>query len=338
MKNLKKKEIIAWLKADNPSKLFIAADKLRQKYFKNEVCLRGIIEFSNNCQKDCLFCGLRKSNKKLKRYQMNPGEIVKAAAKAVKLGYQTVLLQSGQESGYDVSSLEKIVKAIKKNNDCAVTLSLGEKSFQDYERLKKAGADRYLLRFETSSRELFKKLKPDSSYSNRIACLKNLKRIGFQVGSGIMVGLPGQTYQTLAKDILLLADLDLDMIGIGPFLPHQDTPLAGVTSGSLDLTLRTMALLRLLVPDAHIPATTAMGSVEKNGREKALSCGANVSMANLTPLVYRKHYQIYSNKINLYQKPATCSACLKRKLKSLGKTIALHKGDSIKKGFKLKNA
>jgi biotin synthase len=330
MKNLDKAEIIKWLRADDPSELFIFADKLRKEYFGDEVCIRGIIEFSNYCSKDCLYCGLRKSNKDLKRYRISPDEIITTALGIEKFGYKTILLQSGQEDGYSIDILCDIIKKIKTNLDCAITLSLGEKNFDQYKKLKESGADRYLLRFETSNRKLFQKLKPDSSYDKRLNCLKDLKTLGFQVGSGMMIGLPGQTDKILAEDILLIRDLDLDMVGIGPFLSHHNTPLAGVASGTLDLTLRALALIRILVPYAHIPATTAMGTVEKNGRQKALRSGANVIMPNVTPTQYRKYYQIYPNKICIDENPLDCGGCIQNMLKSLGRTIATHKGESIK--------
>lgn len=331
MRDLSKKEIIQYLKSGDSTKLFSTADNLRRKYFKNEVCVRGIIEFSNHCQRNCFYCGLRKDNKNLKRYRISPAEIIKIAISAAKAGYKTLLLQSGEDSGWDTDALSDVIKKIKSKVDCAVTLSLGEKNFDEYEKLKKAGADRYLLRVETSSRQLFRKLKPDSSYSQRLACLKNLKVLGFQVGSGIMVGLPGQTYQVLAEDILLMRGLDLDMVGIGPFLAHHNTPCGDDTSGGLGLTLKVLALLRIMLPEAHIPATTAMGSVEKGGRKKALRCGANVIMSNLTPVQYGKYYQIYPNKIGANGKDLDSLASIKNILESLNRVEAAHRGDSIKK-------
>lgn len=331
MTNLNKKEIIKWLTTGDTSELFALADTTRKKYFKDEVHIRGIIEFSNHCRKDCFYCGLRKGNKKIERYRMSEDEIIGAAAKAGKLGYRTILLQSGEDDNYDIITLCNMIRKIKSSIDCAVTLSLGEKSFDEYKSLKAAGADRYLLRFETSNKELFQKLKPDSSYENRLNCIKNLKDLGFQVGSGFMVGLPGQTYEILADDILLLRDLGLDMIGIGPFLAHHNTPLGGNVSGTLDLTLGTLAIIRIVMPDVHIPATTAIGTVEKNGREKALQYGANVIMPNVTPTKYRKHYEIYPNKICINEAPPDCRLCIESMLKSLGRTISANRGDSIKR-------
>ena len=331
MKITNKKDIIKWLRADDPSRLFAMADDIRKKYFKDEVHIRGIIEFSNYCNKNCLYCGLRRDNKKIQRYRISESEIISAAAKAGKLGYKTILLQSGEDTGFSIEGLCAIVKRIKSSLDCAITLSVGEKSLDEYKSLKSAGADRYLLRFETSNRELFQKLKPDSSYDNRLDCIRNLQSAGFQVGSGFMIGLPGQVIEVLADDILLLRDLDVDMVGIGPFLPHHNTPLGLAATGTLDMALRALAIIRIIMPDVHIPATTAMGTVEKGGREKALQCGANVIMPNVTPTKYRKHYEIYPNKICIDEAPSDCRACIEGMMKSLGKTISTSKGDSIKK-------
>jgi biotin synthase len=330
MTNFNKTDIIKWLKADDAAELFAMADDIRKRYFKDEVHIRGIIEFSNYCMKNCFYCGLRRDNKTIERYRISEDEIIDTALKAGELGYKTILLQSGEDGGYTIEGLCAIIKRIRSNLDCAITLSLGEKSFDEYRSLRDAGADRYLLRFETSDRGLFNKLKPDSSYENRLDCIKNLKKLGFQVGSGFMVGLPGQTYEILADDILLLRELDLDMIGIGPFLSHHNTPLGNSASGTLDLTLRALAIIRILMPDVHIPATTAMGTVEKGGREKALQCGANVIMPNVTPIKYRKYYEIYPNKICIDDAPSDCRACIEGMLKSLGRAAATNKGDSIK--------
>ncbi len=322
--------IIEELKAPEAVKLFKTADNLRRDYFSEKVHVRGIIEFSNYCKRDCLYCGLRNSNKGLTRYRMDEEEILDTAKRACALGYKTILLQSGEDVFYTIDKLCRIVKNIKRENDCAVTLSLGEKSFDDYKKLKDAGADRYLLRFETSDKGLFKKLKPDSSYEHRLSCIKNLSSLGYQTGSGIMVGLPGQRYQTLADDILLMKKLNLDMLGIGPFIPHHNTPLSGERPGALELTLRVLALIRILMPDTHIPATTAMGSIDGNGRQRALCCGANVFMPNVTPPKYRKFYEIYPNKICIDESPTDCRLCVEDMLKSLGRDIASDYGHSLK--------
>jgi biotin synthase len=330
MQNFNRQDIIRWLKLDNPGELFTMADDICREQFKDEVHLRGIIEFSNFCKKDCFYCGLRKGNQAVERYRMEKQEIIDTAVKAGKAGLKTILLQSGEDTNCSIEELCDIIKIIKAETGSAITLSLGELGFNEYKSLKNAGADRYLLRFETSSRELFEKLKPDSSYDNRFDCLRNLKTLGFQVGSGIMVGLPGQTYETLSDDIILMRELGLDMIGIGPFLSHHNTPLAHAIAGTLDLTLRVLAIIRILMPYAHIPATTAIGTVEKNGRQQALQCGANVIMPNITPQRYRKHYEIYPNKICIDETLSDCYACVKVMLESLGKAIGPGRGDSIR--------
>jgi biotin synthase len=330
MQNFNRQDIMRWLKSDNPGELFAMADDICRRQFKDEVHLRGIIEFSNFCKKDCFYCGLRKSNQAVERYRMEKQETIDTAVRAGKAGLKTILLQSGEDTNCSIEQLCDIIKTIKAETDSAITLSLGELGLNEYKSLKNAGADRYLLRFETSSRELFEKLKPDSSYDNRLDCLANLKTLGFQVGSGIMVGLPGQTYETLSDDIILMRELGLDMIGIGPFLPHHNTPLAHAIAGTLDLTLRVLAIIRIVMPYVHIPATTAIGSVEKNGRQQALRCGANVIMPNITPQKYRKHYEIYPNKICIDEAPSDCCACVKGMLESLGKVIGPGRGDSIR--------
>jgi len=330
MRRLTRADIIKWLRADEVTELLRSADKIRSDYCGDAVHIRGIIEFSNYCKRDCCYCGLRKSNKNITRYRMDEDQIIDAAIKAGELGYKTILLQSGEDDNYSTDFLAHIIKRIKTSVDCAVTLSIGEKSFAEYKQLRESGADRYLLRFETSDKNLFKKLKPDSSYDNRLSCLDSLRNLGYQVGSGIMVGLPGQSAEILADDILLMDKLSLDMIGIGPFLPHHDTPLCDSNSGTLDLTLKVLALIRIIMPDTHLPATTAVGSINKNGRQKALKCGANVIMPNVTPAKYRKYYEIYPNKICINEKPSDCRLCIESMLKSLGREIAKDYGDSLR--------
>jgi len=326
-----KKEIISYLQNSNPNLLYQKADKIRKKYCGNKVHIRGIIEFSNYCKRDCEYCGLRQSNKKVIRYRMSEEEIFLVAVKALEADCKTIVLQSGEDDSYKISNLCSLIKRIKGRFDCAITLSIGERDYEEYKQLRQAGADRYLLRFETSSRELFKRLKPDSSYDNRLSCLDSLRNLGYQVGSGIMVGLPGQNAEILAEDILLMDRLSLDMIGIGPFLPHYDTPLCDSNSGTLDLTLKILALIRIIMPDTHLPATTAVGSINKSGRQKALKCGANVIMPNVTPAKYRKYYEIYPNKICINEKPSDWRLCIESMIKSLGREIATDCGHSLKK-------
>ncbi|HOW28108.1 MAG TPA: [FeFe] hydrogenase H-cluster radical SAM maturase HydE [Elusimicrobiota bacterium] len=310
--------------------LFLEADRVRREQMGDEVHLRGLIEISNICGRDCLYCGIRHSNPSVRRYRMTPDEVVAAAGRAAALGYPSVVLQSGESDVYSPDEMTELLGRIKSLHRLALTLSLGEKPREVYAAYREAGADRYLLRFETSSESLFNRLKPDSSLRERLECLHVLRELGYQVGSGIMVGLPGQTPDILADDIELLRELDLDMIGIGPFIRNPDTPLAGKESGTLDLTLRVLAILRILTRNTHLPATTAMGSIDPQGREKALQRGANVLMPNVTPTEYREHYRLYPGKICLGDSPETCASCLTTRLATLGRTVAKDPGHSRK--------
>ena len=326
-------EIIYLLSSDDKAALFGEADRVRRLHVGDAVHLRGLIEFSNACGRDCLYCGLRRSNSAVERYRMSPDEIFETAKTAAGLGYKSLVLQSGENCQYPIKDMCALLKRIKAEIGIAITLSMGEKTREEYALLKEAGADRYLLRFETSSEELFAELKPDSSFKERFQCLTWLREVGFQVGSGIMVGLPGQTFEMIADDILLLQKLDLDMIGIGPFIANPETPLKGSPSGTLDLTLKAVAILRIITKNTHIPATTAMGSIEAGGREKALRCGANVLMPNVTPVKYREHYQLYPNKICIKDQPGDCAACIAGMVHALGRTIATDPGHSLKRSF-----
>ena len=306
------------------------ATEQRRRWCGDEVFLRAIIEFSNYCRRNCLYCGLRKDNSKVSRYRMSKEEIIESAVFAGRLGYKTIVLQSGEDSAYSIDDLCRIVQQIKEKVDCAITLSVGERSFEDYRRLKLAGADRYLLKFETSNPVLFAKLKPDSSYRERLQCLRDLKELGYQVGSGIMVGLPGQSWQTIADDIRLMQELNLDMIGIGPFIAHPQTPLAQAENGSLENTLRTIAAVRIFTGNTHLPATTAIGTINPQGRQKALLFGANVIMSNLTPSKYRAKYEIYPNKICADENPSKCAVCAEGIACAVGRTINRGYGHSLK--------
>ena len=329
--SMKKKEIVSYLKSDNPSFLYKEADKIRKKYCGDKIHIRGIIEFSNYCKRDCRYCGLRRSNKNVVRYRMSPEELFSAAVKLLEFGCKTIVLQSGEDERYKLSDLCDLVEKVKKKNDCAITLSIGERTHGEYKQLRQAGVDRYLLRFETSNRELFKKLKPDSSYNQRLDCLYWLKELGCQTGSGVMIGLPGQTIEILADDILLIKELDLDMIGMGPFIPHPDTPLQNEKISNLELSLKTYALVRIITKNTHIPATTAIGTIDLRGRGKALCCGANVIMPNLTPEKYRKYYDIYPNKLNSNIDPLACYKQIISLIKSLDREAAVDCGHSLKK-------
>ena len=325
------KEIISYLKSDNPNLLYKEADRVRKKYCGDKVHLRGIIEFSNYCGKECKYCGLRRSNKRVVRYRMSGSEILLAVRKALRFGCKTIVLQSGEDKDCQVEELCGLIERIKKDFDCAVTLSIGEKTYEEYKQLREAGADRYLLKFETSSKTLFRKLRPGSSYDKRLQCVYQLKELGYQIGSGNMVGLPGQTQELLAEDILLMKKLDLDMISVGPFIPHLDTPLYNAERGRLEDALKVLALVRIFTKKAHIPATTAMGVVDLEGRRTALQCGANVIMPKFTPGKYGKHYKIYPDEIYIDEKPPDFHMCIESMIGSLGREIAEDYGDSLLK-------
>lgn len=319
---LSKEELIALLSNDDYDKSILeAADRTRQKYVGDEVHLRGLIEFSNICKRNCLYCGLRYGNKNIKRYRLQPEEIIELARKGKEYGYKTVVLQSGEDDFYTVDKVRQIVNGIKEL-DLAVTLSIGEKSFEEYKAYKEVGADRYLLRVETTDRELYEKLDPDMSHENRKRCLKDLSTLGYEVGSGIMVGLPGQTIDSLADDILFFKEIGADMIGIGPFIPNEDTPLSAEKGGQFELSLKVMALTRLLLPDINIPATTAMETLNKQGRIIALQSGANVVMPNITEGEYRRLYALYPGKICVGDTPSHCRNCITGKINSIGRVVS----------------
>lgn len=331
-------ELALLLECDDPevnAKLFSLADKKRKKYVGNEVHLRGLIEFSNICRKICLYCGLRRDNRKLKRYRMSAEEIVEVGRRIARLGVKTVVLQSGEDPFYDASTIAKIIRQLKKLN-MAVTLSIGERNKEEYALWRETGADRYLLKQETFDRELFAHLHPDDDYDVRLECQKILQELGYQTGSGNMVGLPGQTYESLAWDIKNFQKWDFDMVGIGPFIPHPDTPLGHLPmerKKKFILTLKTLALSRILGKTTLLPATTALGTLIEGGREKALQCGANVLMPNCTPLKHRLQYTIYPGKICLREEWGTCFPCMERMVQKLGRTISQDYGHRKKVYF-----
>lgn len=330
---LTKKQIIHLLKEKDESvvrNLFEEADRIRREFAGDAVHLRGLIEFSNYCRRDCLYCGLRRSNRKAVRYRMTTAEILAAAVQAGKMGFKTLVLQSGEDPAYSMEGLCGLVRNIKESTGTAVTLSIGERSYDDYTKLREAGADRYLLRFETSDPLLFKTLKPDAVYEQRFQCLQWLAELGYQVGSGNMVGLPGQSVESLADDILKFREMELDMVGLGPYISHPDTPLSDSADGTLDRVLRVTALTRIVTQDAHLPATTATGTIDPQGRQKALQCGANVLMPNVTPLRYREHYRIYPGKICIGEDPHTCRSCAESMVARLGRTVSHGAGHSLK--------
>ncbi|MFH1549574.1 MAG: [FeFe] hydrogenase H-cluster radical SAM maturase HydE [Planctomycetota bacterium] len=334
MEELTRKEMVRLIEPHNESALFAEADLARSRYCGDEIHLRGIIEFSNHCRRNCAYCGLTASNKSLKRYRMTADEIVEAAEKGVAQGIKTVVLQSGEDNYYNTQRMCSIIRQIKSECDIAVTLSIGERSAPEYQAMREAGADRFLLKHETANRRLFRKLHPDDDFDRRTYCLQLLKAMGYQTGSGNIVGLPGQTIADLVDDILLCRKLNVDMVGIGPFVPHGATPLAGYSRGSSDLTLRVLALARIVLKDVHIPATTALATVDSSGRYKALQCGANVVMPDITPMKYRKHYSIYPDRADSLQTPEENIASIREIAESLGRPISSGYGHTLKRGVR----
>ncbi len=328
---LAKDEIVALL-ADHghDRELFAAADRVRRRYVGDEVHLRGLIEFSNTCRQNCHYCGLRRDNKNVVRYRLEPDAIIDLARKAKDYGYKTVVLQSGEDPYYTVDILRRIIGEIKKLG-VAITLSIGEKSCDEYRAYKEAGADRYLLRIETTDRRLYHDLDPGMSFDDRLRCLRDLRALGYEVGTGCLIGLPGQTLASLADDILFFKELDADMIGVGPFIPNPDTPLAAAAGGTFTASLKVMGVIRLLLPDSNIPATTAMETLDDNGRVKALQSGANVVMPNVTEGDYRRLYALYPGKICVGDTPAQCRVCITGKITAIGRRVAAGHGFRQKK-------
>jgi biotin synthase len=320
--NLDKSEIVSLL-LDNSinEELFCAANEVRKQYVGEEVHLRGLIEFSNICKQNCLYCGLRKDNSNIERYRLSDEEIFDFAQKAVSYDYKTLVLQSGEDAYFNTERLTDIVKKLK-TLDVAVTLSIGERTKEEYKAFKDAGADRFLLRIETTDPELYAKMHPGMDINNRFECLKNIKELGYETGTGCLIGLPGQTLESLADDILFFKELDADMIGVGPFIPNHDTPLKDAQGGTFELALKVMAITRLLLPDINIPATTAMETLNPNGRVIALQSGANVVMPNVTEGEYRKKYLLYPGKICLNDSPDHCRGCVCGKIKGIGRTVS----------------
>ncbi len=328
---LSRSDIISLLSNEaDQEDLFGRADRVRRQYVGDAVHLRGLIEFSNICRNNCLYCGIRRGNNKVTRYHMQPEEVIETAHKAADMGFKTVVLQSGEDMFYSAAVMCRIIETIKKF-DVAVTLSIGERDYTDYKAFREAGADRYLMRIETTDRDLYHELDPGMSWQRRYECLLMIKELGYELGSGIMVGLPRQSVESIADDLLFLRDLEVDMAGIGPFIPHQDTPLADEKGGTLYLALRAMAVMRLLMPDINIPATTAMESLHPNGRLVALKSGANVVMPNVTEGEYRKLYELYPGKICVNDTPLHCKSCIGLKIMSIGRTIGEGYGGHIKR-------
>ncbi|MBR5506174.1 MAG: [Clostridia bacterium] len=331
--NASDEELLFLLGGDyDASILFEAADRVRRRVYAGEVYIRGLIEISNYCRNNCLYCGIRASNPNVCRYRLTKEEILACCASGYELGFRTFVMQGGEDGAFDDDTMCDIVAAIKVNHpDCAVTLSLGERSRDSYKRLFDAGADRYLLRHETADSEHYASLHPPKmKLEARKQCLFDLKDIGYQVGSGFMVGSPEQTPECLLADLRFLQALEPDMIGIGPFISHKDTPFADCANGSLELTLTLVAMLRLLFPNALIPATTALGTIAADGRERALRAGANVVMPNLSPKDVREHYSLYDNKAHSGAEAAESLALLKKQVSQAGYEVVVARGDAKK--------
>ena len=325
---------IVYLLTDEPaSQVYARADEVRQQVLGSDVHLRGLIEFSNICRNDCLYCGIRRSNKAVKRYRMDDDELVETARHAVDIGFQTIVLQSGEDLHFDQARMCRIIERIK-GMDVAVTLSIGERDYSDYQAFRNAGADRYLMRIETTDVDLYHRLNPGMSWQRRHECLLMIRELGYELGSGIMVGLPGQTVESIADDLLYLKDIGVDMAGIGPFIPHPQTPLADEQGGTLEMALRTMAVMRMLMPDINIPATTAMESLHPQGRIMALKAGANVVMPNVTEGEYRRLYELYPGKICVDDTPLHCRTCIGLKIQAIGRTIGQGRGGHMRPAAK----
>ena len=318
--DITREEIILLLENRNEetqSYLAQKASAVARENYGNKVFVRGLIEFTNYCKNDCYYCGIRCSNKNASRYRLTREEILECASHGYDLGFRTIVLQGGEDAFYKDDLIADIVKSIKSEHpDCAVTLSIGEKSFESYKKFFDAGADRYLLRH--------------LSAENRQQCLYNLKKIGFQTGAGFMVGSPYQTIENIADDLLFLKKLDPEMIGIGPFIPHKETPFADMTAGTLELTLYLLSIIRLMLPTVLLPATTALGTIDPRGRELGILAGANVVMPNLSPVSVRKKYDLYDNKICTGEEAAECMNCLKRRIESIGYEIVTDRGDNVR--------
>lgn len=308
--------------------VFQRAVKIRKNIYGDEVFVRGLIEFTNYCKNDCYYCGIRRSNQEARRYRLSMDEIMECCNQGYHLGFRTFVLQGGEDAYYTDERLVNIIEKIKGcYPDCALTLSIGEKARESYQVYFDAGADRYLLRHETASEAHYGKLHPrELSLEKRKRCLYDLKEIGYEVGCGFMVGAPYQTAAELAKDMLFLRELEPDMVGIGPFVPHHKTPFAEETPGSVELTTYMLGLIRLMLPYVLLPATTALGTIDPLGREKGIQAGANVVMPNLSPVSVRKKYELYDNKICTGDEAAECKNCLNQRMENIGYHLVVHKG------------
>ena len=332
---LSKAEYAALIRARTPSlteQIFEKARGRREQYYGRDVYVRGLIEFTNYCRNDCYYCGIRRSHQTVSRYRLTDEQILACCAEGYGLGFRTFVLQGGEDPVFTPEHIARIVSGIKQRYpDCAVTLSVGEYSRAVYQLWFDAGADRYLLRHETADAAHYRRLHPASaSLENRKRCLWDLKEIGYQVGCGFMVGTPYQTAECLAEDLLFIQQLQPQMVGIGPFIPASGTPFADQPAGSLDLTLYLLGLIRLLLPDVLLPATTALGTIHPQGRELGILAGANVCMPNLSPVDVREKYALYDNKICTGEEGAQCKGCLSARMESIGYRTVVARGDHPK--------
>lgn len=312
--------------------LWQAADRVRAEAVGDEIWLRGLIEFSNYCRCNCRYCGLRHANRALPRYRLTREEILSAVEQIVRAGIGTVVLQSGEDLWWTAERVAELVKQIKANCDIAVTLSIGDRPYDELALFREAGADRYLLRHETANARLYGTLHPDSTLAERVQVLKNLKALGYEVGSGCMVGLPGQTLDDLARDLSLARELGVEMFGVGPFIPHPDTPLAKAAGGTAGMAYKMIAVARLVLRDVNLPVTTALATLDEEGRELGWCRGANVVMPNATPAPYRQQYELYKNKRCLNDTLLHCRSCLAGRVMSIGRVIGEGHGSAWRYG------
>lgn len=312
-------QLAALLTQEDATALFQRADEVCRQNFGDEVQIRAILEFSNHCRRHCCYCGLNAGNTEAARYRMQPADIIRVSVEAWEAGYQTIVLQSGEDPYYTKDMVCEIVTGIKAQCPIFITLSIGERPYDELKAFRACGADRYLLKHETADAQIYRTLHPCGTLQERVDCLKNIKSLGYETGSGFMIGLPGQTAQTIAKDLLLLRELRCDMAGIGPFIPHPQTPLHHVPAGSTDMTKRAVALARLLLPKANLPATTSLGVLDSGEKALVFSCGANIIMRKVTPWDCRKQYEIYPSDLGETIDIRTARCRLEQEIKQLGK-------------------
>jgi len=323
-------ELLDGLDEQSTAYLHQKADEKRKSVYDNKVFMRGLIEFTNFCKNDCNYCGIRRSNKEADRYRLDAEVILACCQTGYDLGYRTFVLQGGEDPKFKTEDIVEIISTIKKQfPKCALTLSFGEHSYEAYDAFYKAGADRYLLRHETNTKSLYEDLHPDMSYEERIRCLEDLKAIGFQVGAGFMVGLPNQGNKDFVNDLRFLKNLQPHMVGIGPFIPQQNTPMKNAIQGDLETTCVLLSLIRLLLPKVLLPATTALGTISPLGREKGLKAGANVVMPNLSPTNVRDKYLLYDGKICTGDEAAHCRHCIEMRIESVGYKVDMGRGDHV---------